>query len=545
MSRVFYSCAILVRRSLLPRLLPILLSLILNLAAAQSVRVTTSQYDNRRTGSNENETILTPGNVTAGTFGKVATLSVDGSVYAQPLYLPRVEIPGRGTHNLLFVATEKDSVYAFDADSQTAEPIWHVNLLPKDASSFPVPARDVQCPFISPSVGITSTPVMDTSTGTLFVLARSGSRANFFAGPQYSQHLHALAITTGREKFGGPVKIAASVAGIGEGSSGGRVDFDSLHENPRASLLLTNGAVYLTWASSCDVGPYHGWVMAYDARTLKQLAVFNTSPNAGESGIWQSDTGPAADESNNVYVSTGNGRFDVSPAHGRDYGDTLLKLKLEGGQLRVSDYFTPANEQTLNSNDSDLGSGGPVLLPDKSGTRSVGLVFGGKEGVLYNVDPNHLGGLHTANNHEFEQSMSISDGIFGAAAYWNGQLYIFANGDFLKQFAVTDGKVAQAYAARSRQRSSFSGGTPTVSANGNHDAIVWIVETRAWNEGGTRAILAAYDARDVARQLYSSDENPTRDQASLAVRFTIPTVANGRVYVAGVNTITVYGLLRR
>jgi hypothetical protein len=479
------------------------------------------------------------------TFGKLAEFSVDGSVYAQPLYLPGVNIPGQGTHNLLFVATERDSVYAFDADGQATQPIWHVNLLPKDTPSSPVSARDVQCPFINPSLGITSTPVIDTATGTLFVLARSSSRSNFLSGTQYSQHLHALAITTGQEKFGGPAKISASVVGTGEGSSGGRVTFDPLRENPRASLLLTNGAVYLTWASSCDVGPYHGWVMAYDARTLKQLAVFNTSPNAGESGIWQSDTGPAADEEGNVYVSTGNGVFDVWPRHGQDYGDSLLKLKLAGDRLLVKDYFTPQNEQTLNSSDSDLGSGGPVLLPDKTGARSAGLVFGGKEGVLYEVDPKHMGGLQKANNAELVRNMPLSDGIFGAAAYWHGQLYTFASEDFLKQFTVSDGRVAQAYSARSKQRSSFSGGTPTISANGDRDGVVWIVETRAWNQGGTRAILSAYDATNVAKQLYSSDENPARDQAIMAVRFAIATVANGRVYVGGVNAVTVYGLLRR
>lgn len=516
-----------------------------NVVSSQTPRIVTSQYNNRRTGSNENELILNPKNVNASAFGKQAILPVDGAVYAQPLYLSQVKIPGRGIHNLLIVSTEKDSVYAFDAEGQSTEPVWRVSLFPKEAPSYPVPARDVQCPFISPTVGITSTPVIDTATGTLFVLARDSSRSSFLSAPHYHQHLHALAITTGQEKFGGPIEIRASVAGSGEGSSGGKVEFDSLRENPRAALLLTNGAVYLAWASSCDVGPYHGWVMAYDARTLKQLAVFNTSPDAGESGIWQSDTGPAADDQGNVYVSTGNGHFDVTSQHGRDYGDSLLKLILEGTRLVVSDYFTPENEQELNSNDADLGSGGPVLLPDNSGRHLVGLVFGGKEGVLYNIDLNHMGGLQRSSDGKAVQGMRLSDGIYGAPAYWNGNLYTFANRDFLKQFAVTNGRVAQTYSARSKQRSLFSGGTPTVSANGNHNGVVWIVETRAWNKGGTRAILRAYDASNVANQLYSSDENPKRDQASEAVRFAIPTVANGRVYVGGVNAVTVYGLLRK
>ena len=524
----------------------ILLLIVAATLNSQTVRVLTSQYNNGRTGSDEHEVILTPQNVNAGTFGKVATLPVDGDVYAQPLYVPGVTIPGQGTHNLLFVATERDSVYAFDADRGSTQAIWQVSLLPQDPPSFPVPANAVMCPFISPVVGITSTPVIDLASGTLYVLTRSGSGGNFVTGARYSQRLHALAITTGKEKFGGPVKIQASVPGGGEGSSGGQVEFNPLRENPRAALLLVNGVVYLTWASSCDVSPYHGWVMAYDARTLKQLATFNTSPNAGESGIWQSDTGPAADEQGNVYVSTGNGVFDASSKqHGQDYGDSLLKLTLRGNRLVINDYFTPANEQDLNSTDGDLGSGGPVLLPDQTGRGSAGVVFGGKQGVLYEIDPNHMGGFQKEEDDHTAESFRLSDGIYGASAYWNGNLYTFANADALKQFAVVNGKVATTYSARSRQESLFSGGTPSVSANGNRNGIVWIVETRAWNEGGTRAILRAYDALNVAKQLYSSDENATRDQASEAVRFAIPTVANGRVYVGGVKEVTVYGLLSK
>lgn len=523
-------------------------TLVLALAStlcAQKVYVLTSQYNNHRTSANESERILTPQNVNRTSFGKVATLSVDGAVYAQPLYVPAVPVPGVGTRNLLLVVTERDSVYAFDADSQSPAPIWHVSLLPKDAPSSPVPASAVQCPFISPVVGITSTPVIDIATGTLYVLARSSSRSNFLAGSRYAQHLHALAITTGREKFGGPVEIHAVVAGTGEGSSGGKVEFDPLRENPRAALLLVNGAVYLTWASSCDVSPYHGWVIAYDADTLKQLAVFNTSPNAAESGIWQSDTGPAADDLGNVYLSTGNGTFDAVSRGGDDYGDTLLKLKLQGNHLTVSDYFTPSNQDQLNSTDGDLGSGGPVLLPDAKGTRLAGVVFGGKQGVLYDADPNHLGGLQRNSNGPAVQSFRLSDGFYAAAAYWNNNLYTFANEDSVKQFAVSNGRVAPEYSARSTQRSLFSGGTPTVSADRNRNGIVWVVETRAWNEGGTRAILRAYDASNVAKRLYSSDENGSRDQASLAVRFAIPTVANGRVYVGGVDSVTIYGLLAK
>lgn len=292
----------------------------------------TSQYNNARNGANLDETVLSPQNVNARQFGKILSLPVDGDVYAQPLYLPQVNIPGKGVHNVLFVATEHDSVYAFDADAASPTPLWHASLLPADGVTGPVPGNDVLCPFISPQIGITSTPVIDTETGTLYVLSRTKT-ARSRSDIRYTQHLHAIAITTGVEKFDGPVQIRASVPGGGAGSSGGTVEFDPLRENPRGALLLSKGSVYLTWASSCDVGPYHGWIMAYDAKTLRQQAVLNTSPDSAESGIWMSDTGPVADEQGRVYVVTGNGEFNANSDGGRDYGDTVLQLGRRGNQL--------------------------------------------------------------------------------------------------------------------------------------------------------------------------------------------------------------------
>ncbi len=261
--------------------------------------MTTSQYDNARTGANVRESILSPKNVNERRFGKVASLPVDGDVYAQPLYLPGVDIPDKGLHNVLFIATEHDSVYAFDADRRSTKPLWHRSLLPSGRSAAPVAESDSLCPFIRPEIGITSTPVIDPGTGTLYVLTRAkvGTSASTV---RYVQQLHALAVSDGAEKFGGPVEIRASVRGTGAGSSGGKLSFDALRENPRGALLLVNGSIYLTWASACDVGPYHGWVMAYDAGTLRQQAVLNTSPDAGESGIWLADSGPAADGLGNV-----------------------------------------------------------------------------------------------------------------------------------------------------------------------------------------------------------------------------------------------------
>jgi hypothetical protein len=477
-----------------------------------------------------------------GHFGKVFSLPVDGDVYAQPLYLPNVNIPGKGAHNLLFVATEHDSVYAFDADRKSSVPVWHVNLLPKAGMVTTVPERDVQCPFISPEIGITSTPVIDTQTGTLYVLARMKTWKKVLSS-EYSQTLHALAITTGAEKFGGPVEIRASVAGMGAGSSGGTVQFDALRENPRSALLLSNGSVYLTWASSCDVGPYHGWVMAYDARTLRQRAVLNTSPDTGESGIWHSDTGPAADRQGNVYVVTGNGQFDVGAGKGRDYGDTALKLSLSGNQFVVTGYFTPFDQQQLNDTDGDLGSGGPMLLPGTPSGRAGGLVFGGKAGMLYVVNPERMGGQQVDATDPAAQKIRLAKGIYSAPAYWNGHLYYYAASDAVKDFVVKNGRVASAPAFQSKRKSPFSGGTPTISANGAADGVLWVIETKAWNGRQGRAVLRAYDALDVRRELYSSDQNSGRDQAGEALRFTIPTVVDGRVYIGVKKAVEVYGLL--
>ena len=508
--------------------------------SAQTLRVRTSQYDNLRTGANVHETVLTPGNVNARQFGKIASLPVDGNVYAQPLYLSHVNVPGKGVHNLLFIATEHDSVYAFDADSPAATPIWHVNLL--GPNETPLAAGDVQCPFISPEIGITSTSVIDTQTGTLYVLTRAKRRKNFLSDVEYVQQLHALAITTGKEKFGGPTEIHASVSGTGEGSVAGKLNFDPLRENPRAALLLTGGAVYLTWASSCDVRPYYGWIMAYHPHTLRQLAVFNTAPDTGESGVWQSDTGPAADSEGNVYVSTGNGHFDAATA-GRDYGDSLLKFHLQGNRLSLAGYFTPYDQEALNSTDGDLGSGGPLLIPDKTGKQAIGVVFGGKAGVRYEADPNHLPGFEGAHPSPAVNRIALANGIYAAPAYWDGNLYYFGSEDPLKAFTVKQGKVAAVPSSVSAQSSRFSGGTPTVSADGTQNGIVWTLETRAWNRGGSPAILNAYDARNLVHQLYSSDENPRRDTPGTALRFTIPTVANGRVYVGTAKSVAVYGLL--
>ncbi|MDP8981179.1 MAG: pyrrolo-quinoline quinone [Acidobacteriota bacterium] len=502
-------------------------------------QVTTWQYDSARTGANLHETILTPANVNAAQFGKQFRRPVDGDIYAQPLYLPHVEIPGKGVHNVVYVATEHGSVYAFDADGQPAEPLWKVSLLGNNSTT--VRSRDVSCPFIAPEIGITPTPVIDLNSGTLYVLARTRETRGILS-PRYVQRLHALAITTGAEKFGGPVEIQASVKGRGAGGSNGQIAFDPAIENPRAALLLVNNRVYLTWGSSCDVGAYHGWVMAYDAHTLAQVGIFNTSPDAQESGIWQSDAGPAADAAGNVYVVTGNGKFD---APGRDYGDSVLKLALGNGALQLLDYFTPFNQRELNSEDKDLGSSGPVLLPDQPGPHPHLLVMAGKGGMIYLLDRDQMGKYQADNDsHAVQTLLSAGTGAFGAPAYWNHHLYYLCSNDVLKDFAIRGGRLSATPVARGSERFIDPGAIPAVSSNGTAAGIVWLLSSKGWRSPDRPAVLHAYDAANVARELYNSHQNSARDEAGLALRFAAPMIVNGRVYVGAKSELDVYGLLK-
>ena len=503
-------------------------------------QITTSQYDNARTGAYLNEKTLTPQNVNSKQFGKILKFPVDGDVYAQPLYVPSVEIHGKGTHNVVYIATENDSVYAFDAEGNPAAPLWQVSFTSAKGTA-PVPASAVDCPFIRPMVGITSTPVIDLKSGTLYVLARTRESSGTLSAWHYAQRLHALAITTGAEKFGGPVEITASVTGSGAGSAGKSVAFDPLRENPRAALLLLNGAVYLTWASSCDVGPYHGWVMAYDAQTLKQKGVLNVSPDAEEGGIWAGDTGPAADSDGHIFVATGNGKFDAA-SNGRDYGDTMLKLSLGSDSLAVRDYFTPENQEQLNRADSDLGSGGPLLLPDQPGPHPHLLLIGGKGGTIYLLDRDHLGKYQKVTHADPVQTIPAASDILSAMGYWNKHVYFLGSQDVLRDFALDQGRLTLKASARG-PKFTDPGATPTISANGTKNGIVWVIATKTWNGGDRPAVLHAYDAADVQNELYNTEENSARDRAGTALRFTIPTAVNGRVYIGAKGEVDVYGLL--
>src|SRR6266852_5161241 len=502
-------------------------------AIAAVAQVTTSQYDNLRTGATVSESILIPENVNVKQFGRLGAFKVDGAVYAQLLFIPSLEIAGKGTHDVLFVATEHDSVYAFNADRPNDPPLWHVTVLDKKRGDTAVPTRDVQCPFIQPEVGITSTPVIDLKTGTLYVLART-MVGHIFGNNEYLQHLHALAITTGAEKFGGPKLITASVPGKGDDSNKEQqIAFNPLRENPRAALLLTNDNLYLMWASSCDRGPYHGWVIAYDPATLAQEAVLNVTPDGNEGGIWESDTGPAADADGHVYVPTGNGTFNVSTG-GKDYGDSVLKLGLQGSSLPILDYFTPRDQEHMADTDMDLGSAGPVLLPDQPGPHRHLLLQPSKDKRIFVIDRDAMGKFHSDRD-AIVQTQPVSGGGFGSMAYWNGRAYYAGEDDALREYSVTNGELKLGAASRMK----FDGGaTPSISANGSKDAIVWVASKKDGRGRTRQAVLYAFDATKVGEPIYSSETgsetgsetNAGRDGAGMSARFVIPVVVNGRVY---------------
>jgi hypothetical protein len=498
--------------------------------------VLTYHNDNAHTGANLAETTLTPANVNVADFGKLFTDSVDGVVYAQPLVKSGVVVPGQGTLDLVFVATERDSVYAFNADSLGA-PIWHDSFIDPAAGVTTVSDADLNSNSISPEVGITGTPVIDPTTSTLYVVAFTKEVSG--GSTTYVQRLHALDLATGAEKFGGPVVIQASVPGSGQGGSGGVVSFDAFHENQRPGLLLDGGVVYIAWASFDDITPYHGWVIGYDAQTLQQVAVFNTTPDGGLGGIWQSGAGPAADAAGNLYFLTGNGTFDAGAATppNQDYGDSFVKLSPTPSGLTATGSFTPFNQDTLDARDEDLGSGGPLLLPDQPGPAPHLLVAAGKEGKLYLLNRDNLGGFVPSVDHVVQEVPQATTSAFDTPAYFNGQVYLAGVGDTLKAFTLAGGLLSTTPSSQSSVAFGYPGATPSISANGTADGIVWVVQR------GATAILRAYSAADLTTELYDSTQAGTRDQFGEAVKFAVPTVVNGKVFVGTQSGLAVFGLL--
>jgi hypothetical protein len=503
-----------------------------------SADVLTYHNDNARTGQDLSETVLTPANVNATDFGQLFSYPVDGYVFAQPLYVSNLTIPGKGTHNVVFVATEHDSVYAFDADSNSdadAQPLWHDSFIDPSAGITPVPAIDTKTGDITPEVGITGTPVIDPATQTLYVVSNTKKTNATTGAVSYGQQLHALDITTGAEKFGGPADISFSTRGTGIGSAGGKIAFNALTQSQRPGLALNNGTVYIAWASHGDNPPYHGLVAAYNAANLQLESVLNLTPDGVNGGIWMSGDAPAIDSQGNIFVSTGNGTFDNGNG---DFGDSLLKITNSNGQLAVADSFTPFNQADLDSFDIDFGSGGLMLLPTQSGATSDEIIAGGKDGNLYLANSDKLGGYLASANSNL-QTVILGDansGIYDTTAYFNGSIYVNGRNAPLQSIPIINGMLSSTVTS-SPDILGFPGATPSISANGSLDGIAWEIEY------GTTAVLHAFDANNVADELYNSNQSGARDQLGQGAKFAVPTVANGHVYVGTATSLVVFGLL--
>jgi hypothetical protein len=534
---------------------------------AAPVSVWTYHNDNFRTGANTNEVILNLTNVNSTTFGKLFSYAVDGCVYAQPLYVPNVNVQGAGAHNVFFIATEHNTVYAFDADSAGAGGglLWKTNLGPAAVTTtgtftnknFGGRYNGGAFTDIIPEVGITGTPVIDLNSGTLYVDAFTGVVGGGVTN--YFHTLHALNITNGQEQSFSPVVITATVAGNGVDSVAGKVTFNAKQENQRPALTLAGGIVYVAYAGYADTDPYHGWIIGYNATNLMLLTnyVFNASPNstvaqfgnnAGEGGIWMGGGGLSVDDQTNLYFETGNGSFNATNnSSGTEYGDSFMKLSTTNG-LAVVDYFTPWNQLTLQANDTDLGSGGLLLLPDQPGNFTHELIGGGKQGQIYvlNRDQFTTGNNHydATNGYDFVVQTNIGKmkGVFDTPAYFNGRIYYGANSDNMKCFTLTNGALAGNTIVTNKNRTfTFPGATPSISANGTNNAIVWAIQLVSL--GSPATLVAAY-ATNIANELYNSSQAAgNRDVPGGAVKFVAPIVADGKVFVGSSNSVSVYGLL--
>jgi len=502
---------------------------------ATGTDVLTYKYDLSRSGLNPTESTLTPANVASATFGLLRVLSVDGKVDAQPLYVSKLAVAG-AQHNAVIVATEHDSVYAFDSD--TGASLWKVSLLGSGETSSDTRG----CGQITPEIGITSTPVIDRGAGahgTVFAVAMSKD-----ASSTYHQRLHALDLTTGAELLQGPVEISATFPTAG----GGTTTFSPGQYAERAALLLTNGTIVTSWTSHCDITPYSGWIIAFAENTLTRTAILNVAPN-GEAGpaIWMSGGGPAADSAGNIFLLTANGAFETVldangfPQHG-DFGNSFLKVAMTGGALTVVDYFTMSGEVAESAADGDLGSGGAMLLPDMkdaAGTVRHLVIGAGKDGNLYVVDRDSMGKFSAAGNAIWQQLKGVlPGGIWSTPAYFNGSVYYGDANSTLKAFSITNAKLSSAPQSQSPSQFTFPGTAPSVSANGGTNGIVWA------HENSNPAVLHAYDAANLATEIYNSNQAAGgRDQLGPGNKFITPIVADGKVFVGGIGGVAVFGLL--
>jgi len=516
-------------------------NLTVNAVAVSTIDVVTYHYDNLRTGQNLNETILTPANVNSTKFGLLGAFTVDGLVDAQPLYLSSVAIPSVGTKNVLYAATEHGSVYAFDADSvngNTSPFLWKASVLGSGETS----SDDRGCGQVTPEIGVTATPVIDRTRGAhgaIYVVAMSKD-----ANGNYFHRVHALDLTTGAELFGGPTLVQATYPGTGDNGSNGNVIFDAKQYKERPGLLQIGGTIYTTWSSHCDAQPYTSWVMSYDANTLAQTSVLNLVPNGSEGGIWMAGTAPGADASGNIYFMVGNGDFGTTlnasgfPANA-NCGQCYVRLS-SSAPMKLLDYFTPSNTVSESNGDTDFGSGGPLLLPDlvdaNGNTRHLA-VGSGKDAIIYVVDRDNMGKFNSTTDNIYQQINGQIGGVWSKPSYFNNTVYYGAVGDHLKSFPITNAKLAATPATQSSISYAYPGTTPSISANGTSNGIVWAVEN------GSTGVLHAYNATNLTSELYNSNQAANGRDHFSDNKYVTPMVANGKVYVGTPNSVVVFGLL--
>ncbi|MFZ3343441.1 MAG: pyrrolo-quinoline quinone [Terriglobales bacterium] len=503
--------------------------------------VLTWHNDNERTGRNTGESTLTLKNVNVNTFGKLFVLSTDGLVDAEPLYVPNLTVNG-ATHNVVFVESENATVYAFDADN--GNPLWQVTAL----GSGEMASDNRDCGQVTPKIGITSTPVIDMSSGphgTMYVVAMSkDSNGNYY------QRLHALDLTTGAEEFGGPVAIAAQYPGTGDNSQNGFVIFDPKQYNERAGLLLLNHTVYTSWGSHCDVRPYTGWLISYDESTLAQKSVLNVTPNGNEGAIWAAGAGLAADPSGNIYFDDANGTFDTTldgnglPING-DYGNGIIKVSTKKKKMAVTDYFNMYNTVSESNGDEDLGSGGAMVVPnvkDSGGGVHELIVGAGKDTNIYLADRTNMGKFNPNNNNQIYQELTgaLAGSVFSSPAFMQGKIYYGASGDSIKAFAFnSSAKLNSTPQSKTATSFGYPGATPSISGSTKKDTILWA------SENTNPAVLHAYNGNNLTVELYNSNQAAGgRDHFGNGNKYITPMIANGKVYVGTQTGVGVFGLLQ-
>jgi hypothetical protein len=516
---------------------PLLWSAVLTLALPAHSQDVLTYHNNARTGFDNQETTLTLSNVNVNTFGKLFVVPADGLVDAEPLYVSNVSISGV-THNLLIVATENDSVYAYDAD--TGASLWHISTL----LSGEVPSDNRGCSQVTPTIGITSTPVVahpkkGAGSPIIYVVAMSKDSSG-----NYHQRLHALQATNGAEIKNSPVEVTAQYPGTGDNSSNGFVIFDPAQYKERAGLLLIGNTVYLAWSSHCDFRPYTGWIMGYNLSTLQQTTVLNVTPNGNEGAIWGAGAGMAADGAGNIFVLDANGVFDTTlnssgfPAEG-DYGNAFLHITTKGG-LAVNDYFEMYNQASENGSDTDLGSGGDLIMNVKDSTGKVWdlAVGAGKDGNLYVVNRASMGKFTNGSNNIYQElAGALPGGVWSMPAATASSVYYGSVGQPIQEFQFENAKLKTTAVAKTANSFGYPGATPSISANAGQNAIVWAAENT------DPAVLHAYNARTLIEIYNSNQASNGRDQFGAGNKFITPMIANGKVYVGTTSGVGVFGLL--